>query len=521
MDQPAPRYVHPIALGVGLAAFAWYAWLAPHGCITRDEAWLLDCADRVARGEWPLRDFKTIYGPGLYVIFGMVLKVFGPDLLAVRLTWAVLRALVAVATWRIGARLLPWPMALGAAATITLAPGPWHKTLFALITGAVLLSAIEHLATGERRQLRDAGWLAGLGAWFRQDAAAFVAIGVCSAWVAEGLLARRAGDADRAARAWASLKGFLVPCASAFLLLLAVQAPLVSPLTFFQALVFDAAQAGHPAGTRVADLIGGDTVRYGALTGLAIGTVVAMVAVAAGTLLQAGRSLAQGPSARSLGLWMLAATALASVQQLVETNALTRLLQCGLPFHLLWFLSTSVEGSGLRQRATRALGFAWPALLVALLSITGPNAVFSPEYGGSVGLLLDRTRPFEVRGRTYYCSLDGVRQMRELRELTTEIPPGASLFVAPHPPSLNFLSGHRNPTRYIRVDESAPASLRAALEEIRGGAGNWMLLQTDQVTELAPDVRTLLADQFVREAEQGKFTLWRRKAASRREGEAR
>ncbi|HMV68863.1 MAG TPA: hypothetical protein PKA64_18590, partial [Myxococcota bacterium] len=75
-----------IAAGVAAAAWCWYAWLAPHGCITRDEAWLLDCADRVARGAWPVRDFKTIYGPGLYVLFASVLRVFGADLLAVRLT---------------------------------------------------------------------------------------------------------------------------------------------------------------------------------------------------------------------------------------------------------------------------------------------------------------------------------------------------------------------------------------------------------------------------------------------------
>lgn len=505
------------ALAVGVIAFGWFAWLAPHGCITRDEAWLLDCADRVSRGEWPVRDFKTIYGPGLYALFGGVLKIFGPDLLLVRLTWALLRAATTVTAWRIGVRLLPTPLALGVAATITLAPGPWHKTLFGLITGLVLSSAVAHLDDGDRRHLRNAGLLAGLGAWFRQDAAAFVAFGVLSAWLLEAWQARHAGDDSRLNAAWSNVRTFLLPCVGAFLLVWLLQAPLVPPTTWLQALVLDAAQAGHPAGTRVADLVGGDTVRYGTLTGLAVGVVVAMITLVLGSLRNSQRALVAHPDTRALALWMIASTALASVQQLAETNGLTRLLQCGLPFHLVWFASAvpSWHLRTLASRLTTATVFAWPVLLVGLMSLSGPTAVFAPEYGGGVGLLLERNRPFELRGRTYYCSLDGVRQMREMRELVAEIPDGAALFVAPNPPYVNFISGHRNPTRYIRVDESAPESLRAALAEVREGAGNWMLLDTEAVADMAPEVRQLLADQFVREGEQGRFALWRRKQSVR------
>ena len=95
----------------------------------------------------------------------------------------------------------------------------------------------------------------------------------------------------------------------------------------------------------------------------------------------------------------------------------------------------------------------------------------------------------------------------------------ALLFISPNPPSLNFVSGHRNPTRYVRVDESAPDAVRAAMEEVAGGAGNWLLLQTDFVFDVAPQARRVLAEQFSHEGDQGKFTLWRRRQGKRGEGD--
>ncbi|HMV67425.1 MAG TPA: hypothetical protein PKA64_11290, partial [Myxococcota bacterium] len=168
---------------------------------------------------------------------------------------------------------------------------------------------------------------------------------------------------------------------------------------------------------------------------------------------------------------------------------------------------------------TTLLVASWPVALAGLMALPDHLAVFAPEYGGGIGLVLERNRPFELRGRTYYCSLDGVRQLRELRELVAKIPDGASLFISPNPPSLNFVSGHRNPTRYVRVDESAPDAVRAAMEEVAGGAGNWLLLQTDFVFDVAPQARRVLAEQFSHEGDQGKFTLWRRRQGKRGEGD--
>ncbi|NNE44089.1 MAG: hypothetical protein HKN12_07760, partial [Gemmatimonadetes bacterium] len=154
-----------------MGAFLWHFSYARYGLVAQDEGWLLHAATRVAQGEVPYRDFLTAYVPGRYYLVAAVLESFGSSLPAVRILFCVLRALVVLLTFLIGLRIGNRPMALAAAVTVAVLPGPWHKTFYTLVPLLTFAPLLRWERTRGAAWLLLAGAVAGAGLWFRQDAA--------------------------------------------------------------------------------------------------------------------------------------------------------------------------------------------------------------------------------------------------------------------------------------------------------------------------------------------------------------
>jgi hypothetical protein len=81
-------------------------WFMPGSLATIewvDEGHLVYFASRVAEGALPYRDFHHVYGPGTFFLNGTLLRLFGPDLLVVRLALVVVKATLSVAVAHVAA----------------------------------------------------------------------------------------------------------------------------------------------------------------------------------------------------------------------------------------------------------------------------------------------------------------------------------------------------------------------------------------------------------------------------------
>ena len=173
----------------------------------QDEGHYLNRSSLVARGLVPHRDFTTIYGPAAFVPVGLVLKVFGPEILPVRVLLVLVKAGAVVLTFllaRRGARR--WLAFLAGVVAILC----WGRPIWVFNTPypslytvpLCLLSA--HLAIGalgreSRRGLFLAGLVAGSTLLFKQSLGVFHVYGMGLALLAIGVLGETGGARTRAA----------------------------------------------------------------------------------------------------------------------------------------------------------------------------------------------------------------------------------------------------------------------------------------------------------------------------------
>ena len=171
--RPAPGRALEAALlvaGALLGAAAIRSGVGHH-----DEGLMLAWADRIAAGQWPYRDFWSNYPPGQALVDALLVKAFGPSLLAWRIVRVLAGALLAVVGFRLvrergatpAVALLAWAALAGALAW-PLTPGP---------SATAVLLGLSAVAVARRSVIAGAV-LAGIGGAFRYEVGAAAALGV-------------------------------------------------------------------------------------------------------------------------------------------------------------------------------------------------------------------------------------------------------------------------------------------------------------------------------------------------------
>jgi hypothetical protein len=213
------RWAEPgILLLVFVGALAWFGRSLHLTLDLRDEGYLFYEIERVARGEVPHRDFRSVYGPLVYAANAPVYRASGGEILAVRRQLAVLRAVAVVAVYAITRHLVGRPHALVAA---LLAAAYFGRVLWNLNTPyaalytvpialVALWLALRGLARDQLGLARDrgrlawlfaAGFASGASVLFKQSLGLACAYGLGMALAASGLLSESAGARARG-RGW-------------------------------------------------------------------------------------------------------------------------------------------------------------------------------------------------------------------------------------------------------------------------------------------------------------------------------
>jgi hypothetical protein len=451
---------------VFLAALCFYVPLARHGALTEDEGWLLDSAMRVAAGQVPHRDFASIYPAGRYYVAALVLELAGQDVGGLRLYQAVLRAVVVVLTFDLGRRLMPLPFAFGAAATVLLAPGPWHKTSVVLVPLAGLWCFAAWLPRRETRWLVLVGLVAGLGAFFRQDQAAFLLLGAALGVVMHAPLQGRG--------ARAAVAPLLVLGGSAF-------AAALPGLVLLQS-----AGALRPAVDQVLEELvlrnSAPEVAFG-VGALELRRLPALPFVLA--LVGFGVSLLR----RSQTLLCLATIVFCGAGEVSRSPILVRFLQQGALYALVWCaLAAALRTLALRctRPGTRGLlhglwAVSWlgPVVLAAYVTAGLPERGEALEYVGSPRLGFVRRTPFEARGGTLYGPPDFALVPELVAHVRAATAPGEPILALCKLSSLYFLAERPNPTHRTRLalEQRRAEELQALGREI-GDSGCRLVVAT-------------------------------------------
>ena len=204
------RWAEPVILLLVFAgALAWFGRSLHLTLDLRDEGYLFYEIERVAGGEVPHRDFRSVYGPLVYAANAPVYRASGGEILAVRRQLAVLRALAVVAIYAIARHLVARRYALVAA---VLAAAWFGRVLWnlntpyaALYTVPIALMALwlalRGLSRGRIGWLFAAGLASGLAVLFKQSLGLACGYGLGMALAASGLLSESARARPRG-RGW-------------------------------------------------------------------------------------------------------------------------------------------------------------------------------------------------------------------------------------------------------------------------------------------------------------------------------
>jgi hypothetical protein len=204
------RWAEPVILLLVFAgALAWFGRSLHLTLDLRDEGYLFHEIERVAGGEVPHRDFRSVYGPLVYAANAPVYRASGGEVLAVRRQLAVLRALAVVAVYAIARHLVSRPYALVAALLATAWFGRvlWNLNTpyAALYTVPIALLAVWLALGGITRNrigwIFAAGLASGLAVLFKQSLGLACAWGLGMALAASALLAESNGEPARG-RGW-------------------------------------------------------------------------------------------------------------------------------------------------------------------------------------------------------------------------------------------------------------------------------------------------------------------------------
>ncbi len=148
-----------------------------------DEGYLLYNFDKFARGELPHRDFYDIYGALTYFVGGGLFKLFGVNILVVKVFLVILKAAMAGLIFLIGARIMPYRFAFLGSLLFILC---WGDPLFPhilygnhcvhFLSLLIILSMSGYIDSGKTRWLMVAGLLSGVAVLFKVPTGLFILV---------------------------------------------------------------------------------------------------------------------------------------------------------------------------------------------------------------------------------------------------------------------------------------------------------------------------------------------------------
>ena len=200
-----------IAALLFVLSFAYFGLTLGRTFDLRDEGYLYYGVMKVAAGAVPHRDFVCLYGPGVYTSSALAYRLFGDEIMGVRVLMAAIRAGAVSLAFVLGSRIAPRRFALIGAA---LAAAYWGKVIWNLNTPyaalytipigmAALLVLLRAMSRDSLRWLAAAGAVAGIGILFKQSLGLVIGYGLMLAIGASAMLQSTAGR--RAATAGASI----------------------------------------------------------------------------------------------------------------------------------------------------------------------------------------------------------------------------------------------------------------------------------------------------------------------------
>ena len=120
-------------------AFGYFGLTLGRTFDLRDEGYIYYGVKKVAEGAIPHRDFVCLYGPGVYALSAVAYRLFGDEIMGVRLLISAIRAGAVVLAFALACRIAPRRFALIAAG---LAAAYWGKVIWNLNTPYAALYTI-------------------------------------------------------------------------------------------------------------------------------------------------------------------------------------------------------------------------------------------------------------------------------------------------------------------------------------------------------------------------------------------
>lgn len=161
-----------VALGV-------YVWAAHYRLDVLDEGYFAYTSSRVLAGELPYRDFATPYTPGFFYLNSLLFKVFGMDLVTLRVSLVIARLAIFLLLYVLARRIMP-PAFAGLPIFITLAedtaPNVWesHPVWWAALGMLVAVWCVcRYREQGGQAWWLAAGLAAGASYAFKQNVGIF------------------------------------------------------------------------------------------------------------------------------------------------------------------------------------------------------------------------------------------------------------------------------------------------------------------------------------------------------------
>jgi hypothetical protein len=429
-----------------------------------DEGLVVVGAMRLLAGEVPLRDFWTLYPPGVFLLFAGVFRVFGATLFVERTASVLLAAgLVAVCFGTTARRAgTLWGAFVAALVTLWAQAGKLHASpsVPALL---LLFAAVRSLAPAAgragARRAAGAGLAIALAATFRHDFAAYAFVATLAACLACRVgRPPAAGPPLGALAIYAAVAAGTVALATGAIAAVTGIEPLVDQLIRFPITVFpEYRELPYPSGI----------LAWGPAT---LGLAAAAVAVA---------HLRAGARALGLELLLLSATGLALISQSVVRSDFFHVLP-SFVFTLTAFgMACGTAGRVFRFRTAAVMRPA--AVIVALLAAWSLPPFEAPAVH----------RYALPAARRILSSADPSSYQRAIALVERLTPPGVPIFVgnARHDRILNndalfyFLANRPSATRYHELHPglaTTEAVQREILDEIEGRRVATVVIRTER-----------------------------------------
>jgi hypothetical protein len=164
-----------------------FIWIAHFRLDPLDEGYFIYTSSRVLAGELPYRDFATPYTPGFFYLNALLFRIFGMDVLTLRLSLVVARISLLLLVYLLGRRIMPPAFAALPVLFLLIvdqAPGGWESHPAWWSTAALLIAVwcvCRHLEQGRNHWWLAAGLAAGASFAFKQNLGLFALLALLAA----------------------------------------------------------------------------------------------------------------------------------------------------------------------------------------------------------------------------------------------------------------------------------------------------------------------------------------------------